>query len=74
MVCIRRYQKYDNANYDQIVLNSDMALKTMQRVQKLFGSIKTDLWAKDVGEPSFMLYGKMGWLALFCPSTWLLQL
>ena len=27
---------------------------------KLFGPTKTDLWAKEIGEISIMLYGKMG--------------
>ena len=43
---------------------------------KLFGSIKSELWAKEVGEYFIMLYGKMGLGSSFahqhgsvCPCT-----
>ena len=46
-----------------------MAYKTIQRVSvpnlKLFGSMKTELRAKEVGEFSIMSYGKVGWWASF---------
>ena len=65
VVCIWRHQKHDHANYDKFAPNFDMAYKTIQRVSvpnmKLFESTKTKLWAKEVGEFSIMLYGKMGW-------------
>ena len=42
-----------------------MAYKTIKRVSvpnlKSFGPMKTELQAKEVGEFSIMLYGKMGW-------------
>ena len=64
-VCIRRHQKHDYANYDQFAPNFDMTYKTTQCVSvpnlKLFRSIKTELWAKEVGEVFIILYGKMGW-------------
>ena len=69
--------KYDYANYDQFAPNFGMAYKTIQRVSvpnlKLFGSLKTVLWAKEVGEFFIMLYRKMGWWGLFCLPTWLPQ-
>ena len=41
-----------------------MTYKTIKRVSvpnlKSFGPTKTELWAKDVGEFSIMLYEKMG--------------
>ena len=47
-----------------------MANKTIQPVSvpnlKSFGPMKTDSWAKEVGEVSIMLYGKIGSQALFC--------
>ena len=43
----------------------DMAYKTIQCVSvlnlKLFGPTKTELWEKEVGHFSIMLYGKIGW-------------
>ena len=33
---------------------------------KLFGSMKTELWAEEVGQFSIMLYGKMGWYQHGC--------
>ena len=57
--------KHDYANYDQFAPNFDMVYKTMQRVSvpnlKLFGPMKTEIWAKEVGEFSITLYGKIGW-------------
>ena len=42
-----------------------MTYKTTQCISvpnlKLFGSIKAELLAKEVGEVSIMLYGKMRW-------------
>ena len=42
-----------------------MAYKTIKRVSipnlKSFGPTKTELQAKEVGEFSIMLHGKMGW-------------
>ena len=40
-----------------------MACKTIKRVRNLksFGQKKTELGAKEVGEFSITLYGKMGW-------------
>ena len=42
-----------------------MAYKTIKRVSvpnlKSFGPTRTELRAKEVGEFSVMLYGKMGW-------------
>ena len=69
--------KHDYANYDQFAPNFGMAYKTIQHVSvpnmKLFGSLKTELWAKEVGEFSIRLYRKMGWWALFCLPRWLPQ-
>ena len=52
-------------------------LKTIQHVSvpnlKLFGPVKTELWAKKFRGFSFTLYGKMGWWAFFCPPAWLPQ-
>ena len=74
VVCIWRHQKHD-ANYDRFA--QIFVCKTMQRVfvpnLKLFGPTKTELWAKEVGEFSIILYGKRGWWAFFCPLTSLLQ-
>ena len=49
----------------EITINFPKVLKwTIQRVSvpnlRLFGSMKTELWAKEAGEFSIMLYGKMG--------------
>ena len=67
--------KHEYANDDQFFPNFGMANKTIQPVSvpnlKSFGPIKTDLWAKEVEEVSIMIYGKMGWQAVFCPPTWL---
>ena len=56
VVCIQRHQKHGYVNYDQFAPNSGMACKTMQRVSvpnlRVFGQIKTELWAKQVGELS----------------------
>ena len=45
--------------------NFSIAYKTIQRVSvpnlNLFGPTKTEVQAKEVGEFSIMLYGKMGW-------------
>ena len=45
--------------------NFDTVYKTIHRVSvpnfNLFGRTKTDLQAKEVGEFSIILYGKMGW-------------
>ena len=42
-----------------------MANKIIKRVSvlnlKSFGPTKTELWAKEVGEFSIALYGKMSW-------------
>ena len=69
--------KHDYANYDQFGLNFDMACKTIQRVSvsnlKLFRPMNTELWAKEFGEFSITLHGKMGWRAFFCPPSWLPQ-
>ena len=50
--------KHDYATDDQFATNFDMASKTIQCVfvsnLKLFGPIKTELWAKEVGEFSIM--------------------
>ena len=58
VVCIRRHQKHDYANCDQFALNFDMVCKTIHCVSvpnlKLFGPMKTELWAKEVGEFSIM--------------------
>ena len=65
MVSISRHQKHDYANYERFVPNFDMAYKTIKRVSvpnlKSFVPTKTELRAKEVGEFSVMLYGKMGW-------------
>ena len=62
--------KQDNANYDKFAPNFGMACKTIQLVYvpnlKLFGPMKTELWVKEVGEFSIMLYGKMGRWAHGC--------
>ena len=58
-------KKHDYANNDQFASNFDIACKTMQCVSvpslKLFGQIKTELSAKEVGEVSVLLHGKIGW-------------
>ena len=45
--------------------NFDMAYRTIKRVSvpnlNSFGPTKTELQAKEVGEFSIMLYGKIGW-------------
>ena len=60
-----RHQKLDYANFHRFVPNFDMAYKTIKRVSvpnlKSFGPTKTELRAKEVGELSIMLYGKMSW-------------
>ena len=38
-----------------------------------FGPLKIELWAKEVGEFSITLYGRMSWWTFFCPLTWLAQ-
>ena len=57
--------KHDCANYDRFVPNFDMAHKTIKRVSvpnlKSLGPPESELRAKEVGEFSVMLYGKMGW-------------
>ena len=46
-----------------------MAYKTRQRVSvpnlKLFGQVKTELWAKYVGGFPIMSHGQIGWWAFF---------
>ena len=65
VVCIWRYQKHDFANYYRFVLNFGMVYKTTKCVSvpnlKSFRPTKTEFQAKEVGEFSVMLYGKMGW-------------
>ena len=56
---------HDYANYDQFAPNFDIQRVSVPNL-KLFGPMITELWAKKVGEFSIMLYGKMGWWALFC--------
>ena len=62
MVCISCHQKHDYANYDQFAPNFDITSKTIQRVSvpnlNLFGPMKTELRAKEVGEISVMFMGK----------------
>ena len=57
---MRRYTKHDHANYNQFAPNLDMYYKTIERIfvpnLKLFGSMKTELWAKEVGGFSVILY------------------
>ena len=59
-------------DYDQFAPNFDVAYKTIQCVfvptLELFGPKKTELWAKEVGKLSIILYGK-----IVCPPTWLPQ-
>ena len=59
------HQKHDFANYDRFVPNFGVAYKTIMLVSvlnfKLFRPTKIELQAKEVGEFSIMLYGKMGW-------------
>ena len=54
-----------------------MAYKTIKCVSvpklKSFGPTKTELKAKEVGEFSIMLYGKMSWETFSCPASWLPQ-
>ena len=63
-VCTSRHEKLGYANCDQFVPNVDRIYKTIQRVSvvnlKLFGQNKTDLWAKEKGRYSIMVYLKMG--------------
>ena len=58
-----RHQKLDYANYDQFAPNFNVTYKTIQRVSvpnlKLFGGVNIVLWAKEAGEFSVTLYGKM---------------
>ena len=65
VVCIWRHQKHDYANYNQFAPNFDITYKTVQRVSvpnlNLSGPMKTELQAKEVGEITIILYGKMGW-------------
>ena len=76
VVCILRHQIQDDANYDQLAPNFDIA--TIQRVSvpnlNLFGQMKIKLRAKEFGELFIMLHGKMGSWALFCLPTWLQQI
>ena len=69
--------KHDYANCDQFAPNFDVACKTIQCVAvpnlNLIGPMNTELWAKEVGEFSVTLFGKMGWWAFFCPPSWLPQ-
>ena len=47
-----------------------MAYKTIYVPNlKLFGLIKTELWAKKVGELSVMLYGENGMVGALLPTT-----
>ena len=59
------HQKYDYANHDRFVPNFDMAYKTVRLVPvpnlKSFRPTRTELPAKEVGQFSIMVYGKMGW-------------
>ena len=41
--------------------------------RKLFGQIKIQLQAKEIGEFSVTLNRKMSWWSFFCPPSWLLQ-
>ena len=70
VICIWRHQKHD---FDQFAPNFEMGCKIIQHISvpnlKLFGQTKTELWAKEVGELSIKLYGKMGWWAFFCTPT-----
>ena len=65
MVCIWRHQKHNYANYDKFAPNFEITYKTIQRASvpnlNLFEPMKSELQAKEVGEISIMLYGKMGW-------------
>ena len=53
VVCIRRHQKHDSANYDRFAPNSYMSYKTIRHVSvpnlKLFRPMNIELWAKEVG-------------------------
>ena len=64
--------KHDFANYDRFALNFGLVYKTTKRVSvpnlKSFRPTKTELQAKEVGEFSIMLYGKMGW-GVFLPTN-----
>ena len=57
--------KHDYASYRQFAPNFDMGYKTIQHVSapnlKLFGPMKTELWAKEVRGFFIMLWGKMDW-------------
>ena len=50
-----------------------MAYKTVPRVTvpnlKLFGKIKTELWAKEFGEFSLMLSGENGLVGILLPTN-----
>ena len=54
MVCIQRPRKYHHVDYDQFVPNFDICLIRPYSVSlpdlKLFGPMKTEVWAKKVGE------------------------
>ena len=54
--------KHEYPNYDQFAQNFDVAYRTTQRVfvtdLKLFGSMKTEWWAKEVGEFSIKVHMK----------------
>ena len=75
MVCIGRHQKHDYANYYLFAPKFDITYKTIQRGYvpnlKLFGPLKTELWPKEFGGCSIMLYGKA--LAFIAILTWNLQ-
>ena len=53
------------SNYNQFAPNFDITYKTIQRVSvpnlNLSAPMKTELEAKEVGEITIMLYGKMDW-------------
>ena len=59
MAWISRHQKRDYANYDQFAPNFVIAYKTIQRVSvanlNLFGPMKTELRAKEVGKFSIIM-------------------
>ena len=63
MVCIWRHQKHDYANYDQFAPSFVIAYKTTQHVSvqnlNLFGSMKTELRAKKLG--NFLLCNMGKW-------------
>ena len=57
--------KHAYANYDQFIPNFNMACKKLVSLanSKTFGPIKPELWTKDVGKFSIMLFENMGWWA-----------